>query len=135
MSGTDVFLDTNVLLHLMSSDQAKADRAEALVGAGGAISVQVLNEFASVASRKLAMRLPEIREALAAVRAVCSVEPLSEQTHGLALDLVERFQLSFYDGVIVAAALLAKCSILYSEDMQDGQRIRGVTIRNPFAER
>ena len=84
----------------------------------GVISVQVLNEFASVASRRLAMRLPEIREALSAVRAICSVEPLSEQTYDLALDLVERFQLSLYDGVIVAAALLAKCGILYSEDMR-----------------
>jgi predicted nucleic acid-binding protein len=132
MSATDAFLDTNVLLYLLSSDPAKADRAEALISAGGVVSVQVLNEFASVAARQLAMHLPDIREVLRALRAVCSVEPLSLQTHDLALDLVERFHLSFYDGLIVAAALLAECGILYSEDMQDGQTIESVTIQNPF---
>jgi predicted nucleic acid-binding protein len=135
MSAADVFFDTNVLLYLLSGDQAKADRAEALIAAGGVISVQVLNEFVSVASRMLAMRLPEIREVLSAVRAACSVEPLSAATHDLALDLMEHFHLAFYDALIVAAAALAKCSILYSEDMQDGQKIEGVTIRNPFADR
>jgi len=135
MSAADVFFDTNVLLYVLSGDQAKADRAEALIAAGGVISVQVLNEFVSIASRKLAMRLPEIREVLSAVRAACSVEPLSVATHDLALDLTERFHLSFYDALIVAAAALAKCRILYSEDMQDAQKIEGVTIRNPFADR
>jgi predicted nucleic acid-binding protein len=135
MSGADVFLDTNILLYLVSAETAKADRAEELVAAGGVISVQVLNEFASVALRKFAMGLPEIREVLSAVRAICSVEPLSERTHDLALELTERFQLSFYDSLIVAAAILADCSILYSEDMQDAQTIESVTIRNPFGDR
>jgi predicted nucleic acid-binding protein len=133
MSEADVFFDTNVLLYVVSADEAKADRAEALIAAGGVVSVQVLNEFVSVASRKLAMRLSEIREVLSAIRALCSVEPLSIETHDLALDLMERFQLSFYDALIVAAALLAKCSILYSEDMQHAQRFESLTIRNPFA--
>jgi predicted nucleic acid-binding protein len=132
MSDGEVFLDTNVLLYLVSDEPAKADRAEELVAAGGVISVQVLNEFASVASRKFAMGLPEIREVLSVVRVVCSVEPVSEKTHDLALELTERFQLSFYDSLIVAAAILANCSILYSEDMQDAQTIENVTIRNPF---
>jgi predicted nucleic acid-binding protein len=135
MSATDVFLDTNVRLYLISDDAAKADRAEELIGAGGVISVQVLNEFASVASRKNSMQPPEIREVLSAVRAACSVEPLSLQTHDLALDLVERFHVSFYDALTVAAARLAKCGVLYSEDMQDGQTVEGVTIQNPFAGR
>jgi predicted nucleic acid-binding protein len=134
MSAADVFLDTNVLLYLTSGDAAKATRAEELLAAGGIVSVQVLNEFASVASRKFAMSWPEIREMLSTVRAICSVEPLSEQTHDLALDLAERFQVSFYDGLIVASASLASCKVLYSEDMQHGQTIAGVTIRNPFAD-
>jgi predicted nucleic acid-binding protein len=134
MSGADVFLDTNILLYLVSAETAKADRAEELVAAGGVISVQVLNEFASVALRKFAMGLPEIREVLSALRAICSVEPLSERTHDLALELTERFQLCFYDSLIVAAAILADCSILYSEDMQDAQTIESVTIRNPFGD-
>jgi predicted nucleic acid-binding protein len=133
MSEADVFFDTNILVYVVSADEAKADRAEALIATGGVISVQVLNEFVSVASRKLAMPLPEIREVLSAIRAICSVEPLSIETHDLALDLMERFQLSFYDALIVAAALLAKCTILYSEDMQHAQKIQSLTIRNPFA--
>jgi predicted nucleic acid-binding protein len=93
MNAGSAFFDTNVLLYLMSGDPAKADRAETLIAAGGVISVQVLNEFVSVASRKLSMSLPDIREVLTAIRAACSVEPVSVHTHDLALDLVERFQL------------------------------------------
>jgi predicted nucleic acid-binding protein len=135
MNASDVFLDTNVLLYLLSSDAAKADRAEALAAAGGVISIQVLNEFVSVASRKLRMRMSEIREVLSAIRAVCSVEPLSIQTHDLGFDLAQRFGLTIYDALIIAAALLAKCRIVYSEDLQDGQIIESLTVRNPFAGR
>jgi predicted nucleic acid-binding protein len=132
MSAAEVFLDTNVLLHLLSTDTGKANRAEALVEAGGVISVQVLNEFVSVATRKLAMQMTEIREILTAVRASCVIVPLSLATHDLALDLAERFRVSFYDSLILAAAELAQCRTVYSEDMQHGQKIAGVTIRNPF---
>ena len=61
MSGAEVFLDTNVLLYLLSGDADKADRAEELIADGGVISVQVLNEFASVASRKFGLREPAFR--------------------------------------------------------------------------
>jgi predicted nucleic acid-binding protein len=135
MNASDAFLDTNVLLYLLSSDVAKADRAEALAAAGGVISVQVLNEFVSVASRKLRMSMSEIREVLSAIRAVCTVEPLSIQTHDLGFDLAQRFGLTIYDALIVAAALLAKCRIVYSEDLQDGRIIESLTVRNPFAGR
>ena len=133
MSAADAFFDTNVVLYLLSADATKADRAEALLAAGGTISVQVLNEFAAVALRKLRMSWPEIREVLAQVRAVCSVEPLSVETHDRATEIGERYGLSVYDSLIVAAALLAGCRTLHSEDMQDGQVIeRKLTIRNPF---
>jgi predicted nucleic acid-binding protein len=135
MSDASVFFDTNVLLYLLSDDGAKADRAEALIAGGGTISVQVLDEFVAVARRKLAMRFPEIRDVLSTVRALCTVVPLSIETHDRALDLAEGLHLSFYDALIVAAAALADCSVLYSEDMQDRQVIEGVTIRNPFIAR
>jgi predicted nucleic acid-binding protein len=133
MSGAKSFFDTNVLLYLQSADAAKADRAEQLLAGGGVIGVQVLNEFVAVAVRKLAMSLAEIRDVLSVVRSLCVVEPLTVATHELALDLVERFRLSFYDALIVAAASLAGCAVLYTEDMQDGQAIAGVTIRTPFS--
>jgi len=133
MSGGEDFFDTNVVLYLLSADPAKADRAEELLAIGGTISVQVLNEFVAVASRKLHMSWIEIREVLAQVRAVCAVEPVTIETHERALRLAERHGISIYDALIVSAALLANCKTLHSEDMQDGQVIeRQLTIRNPF---
>ena len=133
MSAADRFLDTNVLLYLFSADESKANRAEEIVGAGGVVSVQVLNEFAAVASRKLKMSIAEIREALAVLRAVCRVETITERTHDLGLEIAERFGLSIYDSMIVASASLAGCKAILSEDMQDGLIIDGcVEIRNPF---
>lgn len=133
MSGAECFFDTNVILYLLSADAAKADRAEELLAIGGVISVQVLNEFAAVASRKLGMTWPEIREILAQIRVVCPVEPLSVDTHDKALQVAERYGISTYDALIVASGLMAGCTTLYSEDMQDGLVIeRQLTIRNPF---
>ncbi len=133
MSGGEDFFDSNVVLYLLSADTTKADRAEELLAIGGTISVQVLNEFVAVASRKLRMSWTEIREVLAQIRAVCVVEPVTIETHDRALLLAERYGMSIYDALIVAAALLANCNTLHSEDMQDGQVIeRQLTIRNPF---
>ena len=134
MNETKAFFDTNVLLYLLSGDVSKADRAEALVVAGGVISVQVLNEFASVASRKLGMSWAEIREVLKTIRALCRIEPISLETHDCGLALSERYGFSIYDSMILASALLADCTALLTEDLQDAQSIDGrLTVRNPFA--
>jgi predicted nucleic acid-binding protein len=135
MPAADAFFDTNILLYLLSSDDRKADRAEMLLGGGGVISVQVLNEFASVATRKLSMSVSEVREVLSTLRTLCDILPLSIENHDLALDFAERFHLSIFDALIVASAVIAKCGTLYSEDMQHGQKIEGTTIRNPFLAR
>jgi len=134
MNEADSFFDTNVLLYLLSKDAAKADRAEVLLASGGVVSVQVLNEFVSVATRKLAMTIPEIREILSTIRTVCIVKPLDIETHELGLDMAERYGFSIYDGLIVAAAVHARCTILYTEDLQQGQVIDQLVIQNPFAE-
>ena len=128
MSAANSFFDTNVLLYLLSKDAAKADLAEALLATGGVVSVQVLNEFASVATRKLAMTIPEIREILSTIRAVCVVRSLDIETHDLGLEMAERYGFSIYDGLIVAAAVRAGCAILYTEDLQQGQVIDQLTI-------
>jgi predicted nucleic acid-binding protein len=132
MSAADIFFDTNVLLYLLSADATKADRAEQLLTAGGLVSVQVLNEFASVAAGKLAMPLVEIREILSTIRAVCNVKPLDVETHELGLELAERYRYSVYDSMVLAAALRAGCSTVFSEDFQHGQKIDRLTIINPF---
>ena len=127
------FIDTNVLLYLLSGDARKADRAEEIIQAGGAISVQVLNEFAAVTSRKLKMSIAEIRETLDTIRAVCAVAPLTEETHVLGLRITEQHRLSVYDAMIASAALISGCSILWSEDMQHGMVIeQRLVTQNPF---
>jgi predicted nucleic acid-binding protein len=76
----------------------------------------------------------EIREVLTPIRAVCEIEPLTVEAHDLGLQIAQGYGLSFYDAMIVASALRAGCSTLYSEDLQDGQVIeKQLTIRNPFA--
>ncbi len=132
MSAADVFFDTNVLLYLLSAEAAKADRAEELLASGGVISVQVLNEFAAVASRKFGMKIGEIRAILSVIRAVCTVAPVDLETHELCLNLAERYRLPIYDALIVAAALRADCTVLYSENFRHNQKIQRLTIRNPF---
>lgn len=133
MSGAKPFFDTNILLYLLSADDAKADKAEDLLGAGGVVSVQVLNEFTSVATCKLSMPIADVREVLNTVRAICRIDPLTVEVHDRGLDIAERYRFSLYDAMIVAAALLGKCPTLYSEDLQHRQRIdEQLTIVNPF---
>jgi predicted nucleic acid-binding protein len=127
------FFDSNVLLYFASSDPAKAARAEQVMRPGGVISVQVLNEIASVARRKMKLSWAETHDVLGLVRAQFQVEPLTIETHELGVELAERHRLSIYDSTIVASAILAECDTLLSEDMHDGLVVDGrLTIRNPF---
>lgn len=123
MQNNKSFFDTNILLYLLSGDQERADKAEAIFSICGVISIQVLNEFSSVASRKLRMSYPEIRETLLTIRAVCKIQPLSIEVHEMGLDIAERYGVSLYDSMVVSDALVSGCNILYSEDMQHDQEI------------
>lgn len=79
------------------------------------------------------MPLLEIKEILDTVRALCTVEPLTANTHDRGIEICERYKFSFYDSLIVAAALIVDAKILYSEDLQHGQVIdRQLRIVNPF---
>lgn len=128
------FVDTNVLLYLLSNDAAKADRAEALLRERIVISVQVLNEFANVARRKLGLEWVAVSQALLDIRRFSEVRPLTLETHERGVALARRYQLSVYDAMIAAAALDAGCDTLASEDFSTGQRFeRQLTVRNPFA--
>ena len=131
MSGD--FFDTNVLLHLLSEDAEKADRAEGLVRGGGGISVQVLNEAASVMRRRLRMSRRETREFLTLIRSLLDVAPVTLDTHDLGLEFAERYGLSIYDSMIAAAAALSGSARLWSQDMQHGIRIgERLRVENPF---
>ena len=134
MSAANIFFDTNVLLYPVSGDSAKANRSEELLVSGGVISIQVLNEFASVAIRRYGVEIAKVREVLLVIRTLCAVKPIDVETHELGLELAERYRYSIYDSMIIAAALRAGCTTLFSEDLQDGQKIQTLTIRNPFVE-
>jgi predicted nucleic acid-binding protein len=134
MTAGKEFLDTNVVLYLLSSDAAKANRAEKLVSAQPVVSVQVLNEAANVMRKKLAMTWTEIDEVLVALRANCRVEPLTVETHETGLRLAREFKIGIYDAMIAASALIAGCTVLCIEDMHDGLVIdKRLKLRNPFA--
>ena len=128
------FFDTNVLLYSASQDKERTGRAEALLADGGIISVQVLNEFAAVAHRKLQMPWENVAEALTAIRILCPAPlPITVQIHEAALQIAMRYGYHIYDALVIASALDAGCDTLYSEDLQTGQVIDGrLTIRNPF---
>lgn len=127
------FLDTNVLLYLLSADAKKADRAEALLNDGATVGVQVLNEFASVTAKKLGMPWAEIDDVLGLIRRQCAVRDLTLAIHERALGLAREHRFAWYDALIVAAALDAGCTLLYSEDMQDRMKVAGrLVIVNPF---
>ena len=127
------FFDTNVLIYIASDNSEKADRAEAIVREGGAISVQVLNEIANVARRKMKLSWQETRGFLSSLRELLTVHPVTVDTHELGLALAERHHLAIYDAQIAASALIAGCDKLWSEDMQDGMTIdRRLRIVNPF---
>ncbi|MAX74382.1 MAG: VapC toxin family PIN domain ribonuclease [Nioella sp.] len=127
------FADTNVILYLLD-DGPKADRAEAIVGQGPRISVQVLNETLVNCRRKAGLTWDETGSFLAGIQALCPVEDLTLQTHEVGRALAERYRVSVYDAMIVAAALVAGCTTLWTEDMQDGLLIEDrLRLVNPFA--
>ena len=96
--------------------------------------MQILNEFTAVARRKLRMSRAEVSEAVEAFLVLCpSPLPLTVETHIAARANGERLGCNIYDGLVVAAAIEGGCSVLYSEDFQDGQVIEGrLTVRNLF---
>lgn len=129
----EVFFDTTILIYSVKRDDARAAAAETLLAEGGIVSVQVLNEFVAVARRKLRMPWGEIEEALAYIRALCGRPvPLTVDTHEAALRIAQRYGYHIYDSLMIAAAHEAACTILYSEDMQHGQRIGSLRLKNPF---
>ena len=128
------FFDTTILIYTIRETDPRAAVAEELLAGGGHINVQVLNEFAAVARRKLKMSWKEISESLDSIRSLCQpVTPLTVQIHESALKIAAEYGYNIYDALILAAALDAGCDTVYSEDMQDGQKIGPITIHNPFA--
>jgi predicted nucleic acid-binding protein len=127
------FLDTNVLVYFFSADQRRRARAEELLAEGGTVSVQVLNEFASVSRTKLRFGWEYFRQVREQVLSmVAEPVPLTLETHRRAVEICSRYGFTIYDGLILASAVEAGCTTLYTEDLQHGQVVEGVRIVNAF---
>src|SRR5260370_14891571 len=128
------FFDTNIILYAFRQDDTRSQVAETLLAAGGALSVQVLTEFVAVARRKLDKSWVEVRRALDILRVFCPEPvPLTVETHERAVHIAERYGYSIFDSLIIAAALHAGASTLYSEYMRDSHASDGFTVPNPFS--
>jgi predicted nucleic acid-binding protein len=127
------FFDTNVVVYAFTPSGAFTQKAESLLLGGGVVSVQVLNEASAVGLSKFKMSWAQVRQLVDDVLLFCpNAQPLTEQTHREAMRISERYGYSLWDDLILASALEAGCTTLYSEDMQHGQIIDGLRIENPF---
>ena len=128
------FFDTNILIYATIQADYRQGIARRLLSGGGSISVQVLNEFANAAHRKLQKSWAEIHSALQTLKsALAAPLPIRVTTHELALTLAEQHKFAFYDALIIASALEAGCTTLYTEDMHHGMMVRqSLQIINPF---
>jgi predicted nucleic acid-binding protein len=126
------FFDTNILVYAQTED-ARGEKARELMAAGGAVSVQVLNEFANVLRKKLNRSWDDISAASADIEAALGpARPLTIDLHRQALGIAGNHSLSFFDALIIASAAEAGCDTLLTEDMQTGVKISGVQLVNPF---
>ncbi|MCU0936541.1 MAG: PIN domain-containing protein [Gammaproteobacteria bacterium] len=134
------FLDTNVFVYTFDDgapekrERARALVAEALATGNGLTGYQVVQEFLNVATRKFArpMTAAEAARFLAEVLTPLCRVFASIELYRRGLDLAERWRFSFYDALVVAAALQASCRTLYTEDLPHGQRVESLHILNPF---
>lgn len=134
----DSLLDTNIIIYLLdASHPAKYQRSEHLIQAGlqhgnCCISMQVIQETLNVATGKLNFSHEDALRLLnQTLLPLCSIIPPA-RVYSRGLDIQFRYQYSFYDSLIIAAALEAGCKTLYSEDLQHSQKIEQLTIKNPF---
>ena len=134
------FLDTNVFVYSFDrSAPAKARKATELIrravaSGKGIASYQVAQEFFNVALRRFArpMMVAEAEQYLATVFRPLIAVHSSQALYTEGLRLSDRYRLSWYDALIVAAAIEGRCNLLYTEDLQHGRSIGGLTIHNPF---
>jgi predicted nucleic acid-binding protein len=128
-----IFIDTNIVIYSLGQKSAKASLAAPLFAQRPTISTQVLSETANVALKKLALPVADTSKLLAMLEATCQVEMITPVTIQRGLYIVARYGFSWFDSLIIAAALDAECATLYTEDLQHGQIIEGkLTVINPF---
>lgn len=128
-----VALDTNVLVYAFVGEDARAERAEDLLRGRPWISVQALNELVNVLRRKRALSWAEVAVVVDTVTRLCLVADQTLESHRLALQLVRRYSLSWWDALHLAVALDAGVTVFFSEDLHDGLVVENqLRISNPF---
>jgi predicted nucleic acid-binding protein len=128
------FFDTNVLVYAVGEDDDMAALAVARLRDGGVVSVQVLNEMVAVLRGKLKQSWEVVQSALEGVDALrLEVVSITPEVQRAAVEIASRHDIHIYDASIIACALEAGCDTLWTEDLTDGQRFGGLTVRNPFA--
>jgi predicted nucleic acid-binding protein len=134
MSGEQVFFDTNALVYLYSDDepQKQGQALMALLTHECIVSRQVVNEFCNVCIKKKKLPLERVQQIVTNIRYLYGFYEIQDETVLHALAIHDRYQFSYYDSLIVAAALESDCDYLFTEDLQDGQVIDGLTVRNIF---
>ena len=129
-----IFLDSNVMIYAyFKQDEKKQRISKQLISQNAIISTQVLQELTNTLHRKIGVDYNIVRSILQECLKNCDLNTNTSDTVFLALDIADRYGFSFYDSLIVAAALECECTTLYSEDMQHNQHIENLTIKNPFA--
>lgn len=129
-----VFVDTNVAAYAFGEDEAKKAKARLLLANHPTISTQVVNEFLNVCRVKLKIDVATRHRLAQELMAGCDVVTVNPAVVLKAMDIEAQCNLNFWDCLIIAAAQLAGCDTLYSEDMQDGQVFEGrLTVINPFS--
>jgi predicted nucleic acid-binding protein len=137
MNGGKVFLDTNVILYMYAEeDKGKQAKAKELfqryaTSSRMLLSTQVVQEFYAVGSRKLRMPRPKMMEIVASLLGSPLVV-LGPAEIVSAIQIEERYNISFWDALILAAAESGGAEVVYTEDLNDGQQYGSVTVRNPF---
>ena len=128
-----IFVDTNVVVYALGQDAAKFERAESILGNQPTISVQVINEFLSVCRVKLGLDIATRHRLANELLAGCNVVALDARVIEKAMEIERQNGVSFWDALIVAAAILSGCETLYSEDLQHLRVFDGLlTVVNPF---
>ncbi|MCL2785422.1 MAG: PIN domain-containing protein [Propionibacteriaceae bacterium] len=131
----DTFIDTNILVYAFDdSTPNKRDIAQSLLAEGNFItSTQVLGELYVTLTRKLTNKLPsDIAQQAIQELTNLPTTPITAPLVSSAIDTSIRFQLSYWDSLILEAAVVSGCTTLLTEDLNDGAVIRGVRITNPF---
>jgi predicted nucleic acid-binding protein len=126
------FLDSNIIIYALGKELDKKAIAQNLLNQTPLLSTQVLTEVSNVCLKKLKLNHDLTQEWISLLSAQTEIICITPEIIQYALEVSKKYQYSFYDSLIISASIHANATILYSEDMQNGQQIETIRIINPF---